>query len=240
MKVGVVQLKPIKGDIEKNIESHIRWIEQAVNAGADMLVFPELSLTGYEPELAGALASNQYDGRLDCLQRLSDEGKIVVGVGLPTTENGKLYVSMIIFQPGRERIAYSKQYLYPTEVPFFSAGCNPLVINFEDEVIAPAVCYELSSKEHNEFAAKNGATIYVASVLNSVNGVDADLRKLSNIAKGYRMVVLMANYVGESGGYTCAGRSSVWDKDGGLLGQLDGREEGLLIFDTASNEVTLL
>jgi predicted amidohydrolase len=197
-----------------------------------LVVFPELSLTGYEPELAASLATNQNDYRLDCFQKLSDENHITIGVGLPTRNKEDVFISMVIFQPEKERLTYSKQYLYPTEVSTFSVGFNPLVLKFEGDIVASAICYELSNPEHHEFASRNNATVYLASVLNSVNGVDADLKKLSDVAKKYKMVALMANYVGESGGYQCAGRSSVWNETGELVEQLGDKEEGLIVYDT--------
>jgi len=122
MKIGIVQLEPKKGNIERNIELHIYWIKQAINQHADLIVFPELSLTGYEPQLANFLATNQNDKRLDCFQKLSDENNITIGVGLPTRKVDELNISMIIFQPRKDRMTYSKQYLYPTEVSTFKAG----------------------------------------------------------------------------------------------------------------------
>jgi len=127
--------------------------------------------------------------------------------------------------------------LFPTETPFFTAAKNPLTLNFETEVVAPAICYELSNKEHVEYAVKNNASIYLASVLNSIGGVDADLKKLSDIAKNHNMTTFMANYVGQSGGYDCAGKSSIWNNKGELIGQLDGLNEGLLIYDTSTEEM---
>lgn len=237
MRISIAQTKAEKGDIEKNLEIHIRYIEKAVNNAADMIVFPELSLTGYEPELARQLATTKSDVRLDSLQELSDKNKLIIGAGLPTIDDDKIFVSMVIFQPDKERIIYSKQYLYPTEVGVFTAGYNPLVIRFDEKnIIAPAICYELSRDEHSETAHKNNATVYIASVLNSVNGIDADLKRLSEIAAKYKMITLMSNYTGETGGHNCAGKSSVWDKQGKLISQLDSKTEGLLIYDTESGQ----
>ena len=237
MKICVAQTSPIKGDIQKNTEAHKSYINTAIANGADVIIFPELSLTGYEPELAKDLATTQDDKRLDVFQEISDKNAVVIGVGLPTKENGNVHVSMIIFQPNKERITYSKQHLYPTEVSYFTPGQKQVFLNIGDSIVAPAICYELSIPEHSEMAHKNHANIYVASVLNSVNGVDGDILKLSNIAKKYRMTVFMANYVGESGGYQCAGKTSIWNSEGVLVGQLNDKSEGLLIFDTETNEV---
>jgi predicted amidohydrolase len=237
MKICVAQTRPIRGNIQKNIEAHKNFINTAIANGADVIIFPELSLTGYEPELAKDLATTQDDKRLDVFQEISDKNAVVIGVGLPTKENGNVHISMIIFQPNKERITYSKQHLYPTEVSHFTSGQKQVFLNIGDSIVAPAICYELSIPEHSEMAHKNHADIYVASVLNSVGGVDGDILKLSNIAKKYRMTVFMANYVGESGGYQCAGKTSIWNSEGALVGQLNDKNEGLLIFDTETNEV---
>jgi predicted amidohydrolase len=212
MRIAVAQIEAIKGNIEKSIENHVKWIKVAIQNKADMVVFPELSITGYEPDLAESLATNQDDSRFDGIQGLCDGNGITIGVGLPTNHEGDTFISMVIFQPHKERITYSKQYLYPPEEPFFKAGKKPLVLHFETEVISPAICYETTIQAHCEFAKRNNATIYIASVLSSVNGIASELKTMSNIARNNNLVTLMANYVGISGGYQCAGKSSVWNE----------------------------
>jgi len=240
MKVAIVQTEPIKGNIEKNVENHIKWIIEAIQQKADMIVFPELSLTGYEPDLAEELATNQDDSRLDELQILSNRNGITIGVGLPTRKDELLFVSMIFFQPNQKRITYSKQYLYHTETSIFTAGTNPLVLTFDTEVISPAICYETSNKAHCEYANQHKATMYLASVLSSIGGIDVELKKLSAIARNYNMVTCMANYVGKSGGYECAGKSSVWNEKGELMEQLGDKTEGMIIFDTLTRKTLSL
>lgn len=237
MKICIAQTSPHKGDIAKNIEKHIALLNIAIREQADIVFFPELSLTGYEPTLAAELATTPDDKRLDIFQEISNKNKIVIGVGLPTNANGQLFISMIIFQPGKERLTYSKQYLYHTEVGIFTAGTEQLYLNVENNIVAPAICYELSNPEHAEQAHKNNANIYIASVLNSVSGIDGDIQKLSAIAAKYNMTTFLANYVGTSGGYQCAGKSSVWNNDGKLIGQLDDKNEGTLIYDTVNQEI---
>ena len=237
MKICIAQTNPQKGNIEKNIEQQKKLIEVAIQKKADIIVFPELSLTGYEPELAKDLATTQNDKRLDIFQEISDINELVIGVGLPTKENNNLFISMIIFQPKKERITYSKQYLYPTEIGYFTPAQKQIYLNIGNSTIAPAICYELSNPEHSKKAFENKADIYIASVLNSVSGVDDDIKKLSAIADKYKMTVFMANYTGKSGGYQCAGKSSIWNNKGVLIGQLNDKNEGLLLFDTETNEV---
>lgn len=84
MKICIGQTNPQKGDIDKNIGIHTKFIQTAIEQSADIIVFPELSLTGYEPELAKELATTQSDERLDIFQNLSDNSKIIIGCGIPT------------------------------------------------------------------------------------------------------------------------------------------------------------
>jgi len=237
MRVAIAQIEAIKGNIEKNIENHLKWIKQAIRNNADMVVFPELSLTGYEPELAKDLATTSDDKRLDVFQEICDLNKIVIGVGLPTKENDNLFISMIIFQPKRERVTYSKQHLYSTQVCHFTPGQKQIYLNIGDSIVAPAICYDLSNPEHSKKAYEENANIYIASVLSDVDDIESDIKKLSAIACKYEMIVFMANFIGQSGGFECAGKSSVWDATGKLLGQLDTETEGILIYDTDTKEI---
>lgn len=237
MKICIVQTSAFKGDIEKNIAKHLQFIDLAIANQCDLILFPELSLTGYEPTLAKELATNSHDDRLSCFQKLSDQHNVIICIGLPTQMEATLFISMIIFQPDKEPITYSKRHLYPTETGHFSPGTTPVYLHVGKTTVAPAICYELSVPQHAENAYRNQASVYLASVLNSVAGVDADLQKLSDIAQKYRMTTCMANYVGESGGYNCAGKSSVWHADGTLADQLNGTQEGILIYDTTTKAV---
>lgn len=239
MKICVVQTHPVKGDVASNIQNHLRFIRTAISKNARLIMFPELSLTGYEPELAKDLATNAEDERLNVFQDMSNANNIIIAVGIPTLEVETIRISMIIFQPNQARLTYSKQYLYPTEVGYFLPGHRQVYLDLgEGNIAAPAICYELSAPAHSENAQRNNANIYMASVLNSLSGVDNDIEKLSQIARKYKMTTFMANYVGQSGGYQCAGKTSVWNDQGELIGQLNGKDEGLLMFDTATGEVS--
>ena len=84
MKVCVAQMRPVAGDLPANIVTHLRLVEAAVAKGAEIIVFPELSITGYEPKLAQQLAMHADDRRLDVFQTRSDDQRITSAVGAPT------------------------------------------------------------------------------------------------------------------------------------------------------------
>ena len=237
MKICVAQTRPIKGDVRSNIENHKKLINLAASGGADTIIFPELSLTGYEPELAKALATNQDDSRFDDFQKISDTGKITIGVGVPTKNNTGICIGMVLFQPHKARQLYLKQYLHPDEEEFFVGGKNSPGLMDTKPKVALAICYELSVTEHSENAFKSGAEIYIASAVKSVNGIDKALGRLSEIGDKYSMTVLLSNCIGHSGGYDCAGKTSIWNNKGLLIGQLSDTSEGILIVDTDTGEI---
>lgn len=103
--------------------------------------------------------------------------------------------------------------------------------------IGLAICYELSVPEHSANAFRNGAEIYIASVVKTATQATGAIETLSEIAGNYSMTVFMSNCIGLSGGYECGGRSSIWNRQGSLLGQLDDRNEGILMLDTETREL---
>jgi len=235
MKVGIAQTRPITADIPRNIQQHKTQIAKAVSSGADILIFPELSLTGYEPTLAQILAVDPDDKKLDVFQQLSDTHRLIIGAGIPTRHGDDVCISMALFQPGKPRQLYSKKYLHADEEPFFVSGQHGPGRIGED--IALAICYEISVPQHAEEAHRNGARVYIASVAKFMHGIDKALARLAEIGSSYSMTVLMSNSVGQADGYECAGKSSAWDNKGRLLGQLDGYREGILLLDTDTKEV---
>jgi len=232
MKICAAQTRPVKANIEKNIERHLQLIEKAVAGGAALIVFPELSLTGYEPALANNLAMKEDDSRLNVFQERSNAGNIVIGLGAPIRINAGIQISLIIFQPNSNRQVYSKEFLHIDEKPFFVAGQGGPTITIDDKIIAFAVCYELSVPEHADRAFKNGANIYVASVAKSAAGMEKANQILAATAHQYKMDTVISNCVGYCDNFESAGGSAAWDSKGKLLCSLDHANEGLLFVDT--------
>jgi predicted amidohydrolase len=83
----IAQSGSIKGDIAANLRRHAEYIKLAVKHDAKVILFPELSLTGYEPEIAGACALKLDDPRLESLQKLAKTYQITVIAGPPIANN---------------------------------------------------------------------------------------------------------------------------------------------------------
>ncbi|WP_339815970.1 carbon-nitrogen hydrolase family protein [uncultured Imperialibacter sp.] len=236
MRICVAQTRPVKRDIAANIAQHKKLIHLAVDCKADVIVFPELSVAGYEPTLARDLAMDASDTRLDSLQQLADLHAITIGAGIPMNCAGGISITLVLFHPNAPRQTYSKKYLHADEEPFFISGENDST-RIKGTGIELAICYEISVPQHAANAAKNGGTVYLASVAKSSKGVEMAHKTLAEIATKYGMTALMANSVGPSDDFVGAGGSAIWDNKGKLVRQLDSDCEGLLIVDTETLEV---
>lgn len=237
MNLAVAQTRPIAGNIAANLARHLDFIRAAIARQAGLIVFPELSLSGYEPTLAAQLATDAEDPRFAVLQQLSDEGQVAIAVGIPLRTHNQPQIGMLIFRPQQAVLRYGKQYLHASEQASFSSASSPAVFSDGQHRIAPAICYEVRCAAHVQTAAEQGANLYMASICASKTGIANDVQALSSIARQYGMPVMMANYVGISGDYDCAGQSGFWDAQGQCLAQLDDEEEALLLYDSASQAV---
>src|SRR5438270_670035 len=110
MRICVAQTKSIQGDIVRNVAEHKKAIEAASTDGTDLIVFPELSITGYEPGLARELATARDDTRLDDFQRMANARNLIIGVGAPLKGPAGIHIGMIVFQPHRSRETYCKKH----------------------------------------------------------------------------------------------------------------------------------
>src|SRR5262245_28841520 len=82
-KIAAAQVPSIRGDIATNIVTHAATIAAAAKHGVRVLVFPELSVTGYEPDLAADLAITGMDDRLAPLSALARQHQMEVVLGAP-------------------------------------------------------------------------------------------------------------------------------------------------------------
>ncbi|MCG5047930.1 carbon-nitrogen hydrolase family protein [Pectobacterium brasiliense] len=240
MKICIAQMASVAGHIDENVKKHQGMVIIAAQNAVDIIVFPELSVSGYEPSLAEGLALPPEDIKSDTFQSMSDEYGISIAVGYPVKFNDEIKITMVIFQPEKETLFYSKQLLHPDEIPFFKQGKQQTTVSVAGKVAVPAICYESLQPDHALEAAKLGADLYMASVAKSANGVVWAYEHYSAIARKYGMFVLMANAVGKADNFICAGQSAIWDREGKLLIQVNATQEALLVLDTETGKVMMI
>jgi predicted amidohydrolase len=236
MKICIVQTKSEKGNVQKNIEDHLEFIERAIKLKADLIIFPELSITNYEPDLTTKLATDIESNIFSAFQEISNTDEIIIGIGMPTKATDGINISMLIFQPNSERTVYSKQMLHSDELPYFVCGKNQTFITINGVKIAIGICFETLQREHFLNAKNQGTDIYIASVAKPKGGIEKAYKHFPQIANEFNTPILMSNCVGHCDNFMSVGQSAVWNKKGELIEQLDANNQGLLIYDTQTEQ----
>jgi len=237
-RIALCQFRPVAGNIPANIDLHEEMARAAADAGATAVFFPELSLSGYEPELAAELASGPDDDRLLPLQQLADERGLMIGLGLPTLHDAGIRISLLVLQPHRAPLCYSKQLLHEDEKAWFVPGTEAFLLPHGRLQLAPAICYESLQPAHAAQMKALGADLYIACVAKAQKGVDKAFAHFPHVARTQHMGVLMVNCVGPADDFQAAGQSAVWNAEGVLMAQAGAQEECILLFDPAAQVAT--
>ncbi|MDD5151551.1 MAG: carbon-nitrogen hydrolase family protein [Flavobacterium sp.] len=239
MILAAAQTKPKRGDIDANLLDHYRLIKLAAVNGAQLILFPELSITGYEREDAARLAFTANDTRLDHLKKLATENKITIIAGAPINIESNLFLGEFCITPDNFVSIYTKQFLHTGEEIYYKSSFdyNP-ILKIEDERISCAICADIDHQQHPENASKNNSSTYIASIFFSPNGIPQAHQSLQNYACQFKMNVLMANFGGDSYGSPSGGRSAFWNNKGELIAQMEDTSSGLLVLEKHNGDWT--
>ncbi len=235
LKIAVAQVASIKGDIDKNIAIHLRTIEKASLLGVAYIVFPELSLTGYEFELASELAFSHNDTRLKPLIDSASKNNIQIGVGAPLHSNGLPKIGLIVISPSGTVERYEKMNLHSGEEKYFSKGNDHHIITINDTKIANAICADTNNAEHIHFCFKFGASVYIAGALITDSGYEADTKAMAHYASKYNMLVAMANHNQPTGGWKAIGKSAIWSNTG-LLACASSTQNAIVVAERVADK----
>lgn len=100
MKICIAQTKSEKANVQRNFENPLEFVERATKLYADLIIFPEWSITNYKPDLAKELATEIKGNFFNPFQDLPDLHQITFGIGMPAKIDIQTLISEIekIFQ----------------------------------------------------------------------------------------------------------------------------------------------
>jgi predicted amidohydrolase len=229
LTVAAAQSVSVRGDVDDNVARHLRLVSAAASHGVDLLVFPELSLTGYELDLGPSLQMRADDARLEPLRHAAREHRMHLMVSAPwISGRGRPYLGAFLIGPDAT-IGYAKIYVHESEAPYFMRGSEHRVVTVADVPIGLAICADTSHPVHAGAAAGCGSRLYAACVMKVEAELRAHASKMRQYARTYRMATLSANYGGVTGGERSAGRSAVWNEDGELVARAGPAGEALVV-----------
>ncbi len=235
MRVALAQINATVGDIEGNAAKIADYTARARDAGAALVVFPELSLTGYPPEDL-LLKTHFLDATGAALEELAaGVHGIVALVGFPERADD-VYNSAAVLADGRVAAVYRKCYL-PNYGPFdeqryFQAGTEPALIELNGTTIGLTVCediWEPGPPASSEALA--GAQMILnlcASPYHAGKGIERE-RMLVQRARDNIVSVVFCNTVGGQDELVFDGHSVVIDHDGEVMARSGQFEEALTL-----------
>jgi predicted amidohydrolase len=221
MRVAAIQTTPTALDVERNAAEHARLIAEA---GSDVCVFPELSLTGYELDPMAPIT--EEDGRLDPIREACRADEVYALVGAPlSTPDGLLVATLVVGPTGEVLGHYGKKHLHGVETELFVPGDHHLLLEVDGWRLGVAICYDAAVPEHAEAVREGGADAYLVSALFE-EGTEHRLTEQATAAADLGMWVVLAQHTGRTGSYTTFGGSGIW-RPGGAVETRLGREPGI-------------
>jgi predicted amidohydrolase len=249
MRIGIAQIRPRLGRVDANIETHEIMIHRAREEQVDLLVFPELSLTGYNLlDLTYEVARDPYSPDLHGLAQSAGDLDLVFGFVEQSPEqilyNSAAYIS------GQNLHALHRKVYLPTygmfdEARYFGHGLTVRSFPTRFGQMGMLICEDVWHPSTMYLLVQDGAQIIIVLSNSPVRGVDVDgLRSQENwkgILKAQAMMhgsyILFANRVGTEDGVSFFGGSMVVDPFGRIEAEAELLKEDLLVVDLDLDKV---
>lgn len=244
VRVAIAQLNPVVGDIKGNSAKIIDWISKAKEAGAQIIAFPELAITGYPPEDLLLKKSFTADN-LKALQDIALASKgITAVVGFVAVDNDIFNAAAVLNDGKVVGITY-KQFLpnYGVfdENRYFQAGTTTQVYELNDIIFGVEICEDLWYPEgpHSKQSLVGGAQLIIdinSSPFNAGKWKTRE-RMLGSRALDNTCAIVYVNVVGGQDELVFDGHSMVVGVSGEVLFRAKAFEEQLAIVDIDLNSI---
>ena len=243
LRIALAQIDPTVGDIDGNAAKIVDWSARARDEGADLVLFPELTVTGYPPEDL-LLKTHFLDASKAVLDEIAAKTRgIVAMVGFPERADD-VYNAIAVLADGRVAAVYRKIHLpnYGVfdEERYFQAGGAPATVRVGGTTIGLTICediWEPGPPARDETLA--GAEVIInisASPYHHGKGAQRE-RMLIQRARDYLAYIAFCNLVGGQDELVFDGHSLVVDQDGELVARGTQFEEELIVCDIDPSSV---
>ncbi len=240
MRIALVQMNCTKKE-DDNLQNARDLIHEAAKKNVDFIVFPELFNTGYY--LAGMRKKAGVQRGPDVLEKAASERGVSILAGMSQLRGGTLYNAAWWFAPGKSgRVVYRKNHLFAVgklkESRVFFPGSSAKAFDAPFGRVGVQICFDLRYPDAARQLARQGAQLLLYPSAFGAARIHHWQPLLKARAIENQCFVAGCNRVGSDdmpfGGQTC-----IFGPQGELLGELDGKEEGVLVADLDFKEVTV-
>jgi len=166
MKICLAQIDVQVGCVEENTRKMTSWIERAGSEGHDLIVFPEMSDTGYDMEVILKTSSDWNSGVIDSIKNAAAKANINVIAGISERVGSDVYNSIAVLDRNGKQIGkYRKTHLITAEPTcehlFLKEGEELGLVEIEGNLIGLMTCYEIRFPEIARTLSLRGAKILI-------------------------------------------------------------------------------
>jgi NAD+ synthase (glutamine-hydrolysing) len=237
MRLALAQINTTVGDLEGNRAKIVGWLADAKAAGADVVLFPELAVTGYPPEdlLLRPGFVREAERSLESIAR--EARGIVALVGTPHFDRD-LHNALAVCAAGEVKALYRKRFLpnYGVfdEHRYFAPGRDLLLLEFGETLIGPTVCEDIWQPGPPATDLSLAGAQLIANISASPFHVGKERDRehmLATRARDNVCYVAFVNAVGGQDELVFDGHSVVLDDEGQVIARAPGFDEALLVVD---------
>jgi omega-amidase len=234
MKIAAAQIACALGDFDANIRKIRDFAARGKNSGAELVVFPEMSDTGYSMPVIQKYARPWKEGAVGELQKIAKQNSIGIIAGISDRDGDSIFNAQVfVGANGNVLGKYRKTHLV-TAAPLdervcFSPGNEFVVCELGDFNVGLSICYDLRFPEMaRTLVVKHGANVIVNS--SAWPTVRAEHLRILALARAVenQSYFIVANRVGTDEGVTLCGSSVIVDPAGKVLAAASPDREELI------------
>ena len=250
-KIALAQVDATLGDVAANLDLHLQWIARARKAGANLLVFPELSLTGYLlQDLVSEVSLSPDDPAFAKIADAAGDMAVVVGAIEESPDHAQ-YISGYLIERGAIRHVHRKVYLAAygvfDEARYVGSGRRVRAVDTAAAGrIGMIICEDAWHPSLVGLSLLDGANLLVIQVASPVRDLTRGelpynariwMDTLRTYARLYGTTIVFCNRVGSEDGLVFWGHSCVLGPDGEVMAQAPLYDEHLLVVDVDPERV---
>lgn len=229
LRVAAAQPAVVHGDLLATASAHADAVRRA---DARLVVFPELSLTGYVLDAPAVALDDPAWAPL--VAACAERGTTSL-VGAPVEEDGRRSLAVVAVDGDGVRVVYRKVHLHGEELDHFVGGPGPALVEVDGWRVGLAVCRDTGIAEHTAGTAALGVDLYAAGVVDEPAALPVIRSRAVTNARACGAPVVVASAAGPVGprhGFPeTAGGSAVHDAGGALLAAAGAEPGGLVVVD---------
>src|SRR6476646_9851328 len=237
MRLALAQINTVVGDLDGNRSLILSRLDEARAAGADLVLFPELAVTGYPPEDLLLRPAFVRAARRSLDEIAAATSGIAALVGFPSFD-GDLYNACAVCSGGEVRAVYRKRFLphYGVfdEERYFASGRDLVVLSLGESLVGVTICEDMwqPGPPATDLALAGAQLLVNVSASPFHVGKDRDRDEMfQQRARDTASFVALVNAVGGQDELIFDGHSCVLDDEGEVLARAPGFEEALLVVD---------